>query len=76
MYQVAKSFLSTYIAVMHVLLCMKAEMNALAVEKDIFFAEYSTAKAKVREYEISKQNVNALLSVPQEPEQQRIQELE
>ena len=55
---------------------MKAELANLTAEKERLLAEYKTARSEVQEYEIVKQNVDALLAVPKEQEQQRRHELE
>ena len=55
---------------------MEKELAALTEKKDSLLAEYRTARSEVQEYETIKQNVDALLSVPQEQEQEKHHELE
>lgn len=55
---------------------MKKELAELTARKDTLLAEYRTARSKAQEYEIIRQNVDALLSVPKEQEQQKRHELE
>ena len=55
---------------------MKTELAALATKKDTLLAEYRAARSQAQEYETTKKNVDALLSMPKEQEQQRRHELE
>lgn len=45
---------------------MKTELAALTAKKETLLAEYKTARSEAQEYETIKQNVDTLLSVPQE----------
>lgn len=55
---------------------MKAELAALTEKKEALLADYRSARSEAREYETIKQNVDALLSVPEVQEPQRRHELE
>ena len=55
---------------------MKTELANLNAEKERLLAEYKTARTEAQEYDTVKQNVDALLTVPNEQEQQRRHELE
>ena len=55
---------------------MKAEFANLNEEKERLLAEYKAARTEAQEYDIVKQNVDALLAVPKEQKQQRRHELE
>ena len=50
---------------------MKKELASLTEQKDRLLAEYRSAREETQEYETIRQNVDALLSVPQEQEQKR-----
>lgn len=53
---------------------MKAEYDALAAKKEALYPEYRKARAEAKEYEVIRQNVDALLSIPKEPDRDRSQE--
>ncbi len=55
---------------------LNTELSALATKKEMLLAEYKSAHAEAQEYEIIKQNVDALLSVPKEQEQEKRKQLE
>lgn len=55
---------------------IKTELANLSKEKERRLAEYKAARAEVQEYEAVKQNVSALLSVPNGQEKQQCHELE
>ena len=52
---------------------LNAELVTLAAKKEALISEYRTARAETQEYEIIKQNVDALLSVPKEQQEKRKQ---
>ena len=52
---------------------LNAELAALVAKKETLLTEYRTARAETQEYEIIKQNVDALLSVPKEQQEKRKQ---
>ena len=52
---------------------LNAELAALVAKKETLLTEYRTARAEAQEYEIIKQNVDALLSVPKEQQEKRKQ---
>ena len=55
---------------------MEKELSELTARKEALLAGYRAARSEAREYETIRQNGDALLSVPQEQEQQRRHELE
>lgn len=55
---------------------IKAEITTLTEQKETLLLEYRSARSEAREYETIKQNVDALLSIPEPQEQQWKQELE
>lgn len=50
---------------------MKAEHDALAIDKDKLYSEYKTARQEAKEYSVIKQNVDSLLSVPKEQDREK-----
>lgn len=50
---------------------MENELAALTEQKDRLLSEYRSARGEAQEYETIRQNVDALLSVPQAQEQKR-----
>ncbi|MGL5435487.1 MAG: relaxase/mobilization nuclease domain-containing protein [Lachnospiraceae bacterium] len=50
---------------------MKAEHDTLVAQKETLYADYKTARQEAREYSTIKQNVDSLLSVPQERGQEK-----
>ena len=55
---------------------MEKELSKLTARKEALLAGYRAARSEVREYVTIRQNVDVLLSAPQEQEQQRKHELE
>lgn len=55
---------------------IKTEIARLTERKETLLLEYRSARSEAREFETIKQNVDALLSVPEPQEPQRKQELE
>ena len=55
---------------------MEKELSELTTKKGMLLAGYKAARSEAQEYETIRQNVDALLSAPEEQEQQRRHELE
>ena len=55
---------------------MEKELAALTAKKDSLLTEYRTARSEAQEYETIKQNVDALLSIPNEHEQKKSHHIE
>ena len=55
---------------------MEKELSELTTKKDMLLAGYRAARSEAQEYETIRQNVDALLSMPEEQEQLRRHELE
>ena len=55
---------------------IKAELAVLNAKNEKLLAEYKTARSEAREYETVKQNVDMLLSVPNEEEPKRTHHIE
>lgn len=48
---------------------INAELAELTASKERLYAEYTTAKQQLREFETIKQNIDSLLPIQKEPEQ-------
>lgn len=55
---------------------METELAALTAKKDSLLTEYRTARSEAQEYGTIKQNVDALLSIPNEHEQKKSHHIE
>ncbi len=55
---------------------LEAQRSELAQQKDTLLAEYRAARTEAREYETIKQNVDILLTAPQEPKHQHSHHVE
>lgn len=53
---------------------MKAEHSALAAEKENLYTEYKVARKEAAEFNVIKQNVDSLLSVPKEQDREKTAE--
>lgn len=52
---------------------LNTKLAALVAKKETLLAEYKSTRTEAQEYEIIKQNVDALLSVPKEQQEMRKQ---
>ncbi len=55
---------------------MKSDLAQLTAAKEALYQDFTTARSQVKEYEILIQNVDVLLSEPQEPERPQEQHIE